>query len=188
MRKILAIIGILIVFGAGGYWGYQNFIKKPGLGPEPGEDVSTDPTAGWKTYTNAIYAYKVKYPADFYLHLTGYRPLPPYGVRFGNHPTSKPSSDYVYFEIDATRGTMSTPLDQFPELLDLISKGYTRTELTVDGRRAIKVVKPQAGLSAVVYLIKGNYSYRLASTTASAALGQAGFDEFDLFVGSLEFY
>lgn len=182
----MVIVGVLVVVGVGGYWGYQNFIKKPTL--EPGDEIPTDPTAGWKIYTNATYRYKIKYPADFYLHLTGYRPLPPYGVRFGNHPTDKPSSEYVHFDLDTTRTTMPAPPDQFPELLDLISKGYTKTELTVAGRRAIRAVKPQAGLSAVVYLIKGNYSYRLALATASAALGQASLGEFDLFVGSLEFY
>lgn len=184
----MAIVGILIVFGAGGYWAYRNFIKRPIPEPKPGEEVLADPTAGWETYTNATYAYKVKYPPDFYLHLTGYRPLPPYGVRFGNHPTDEPNPNFIHFEIDVTRETMPTPLDQFPEILDLISKGYIKTEFTISGRRAIKVAKPQAGLSAVVHLTKGNYSYRLALTTASVALGQASLDEFDLFVGSLEFY
>jgi hypothetical protein len=185
MRKILTIIGVLIVLGVGGCWGYQNFIRRPPSEPEP---APTDRIANWKTYTNAIYAYEVRYPADFHLHLTGYRPLPPYGVRFGNYPTDGVRSDFVYFEVSVTRETKLTPLDQVPELSDLTSKGYTKAELMVDDWRAIKVVKPQAGLSAVVYLIKGNYLYRLALTTATVALGQASLDEFDLFVGSLEFY
>jgi hypothetical protein len=83
---------------------------------------------------------------------------------------------------------MPTPLDQFPELLNLVSKGYTKAELTISTHRAIKVIKPQAGLSAVVYFIKGDSSYRLALTLANATLGQASLDDFELFVNSLEFY
>ncbi len=63
MNFLMLIAGILI--GAGGFWGYQNYLLKytatPLASPQPSAEAG-DPTANWKTYTSTKYGYSIKYP------------------------------------------------------------------------------------------------------------------------------
>lgn len=74
---LLAVFLVLVSLGSLGFWAYKNyFASSPVALPQPTAQVvvptaTPDPTANWKTYTNSVYNYSVKYPSDFTIFENG---------------------------------------------------------------------------------------------------------------------
>lgn len=64
--SIIILLGIAVIILIGGVVVYQKVLApKANPTPTPIASPTPDPTANWKTYTNSILGYQVRYPSDW---------------------------------------------------------------------------------------------------------------------------
>jgi hypothetical protein len=119
----------------------------------------------WQTYVNPKYGYTIRFPSGWYLNQGEFAPPPPETVRLSTFQIPKPVVLTQYAEM-----TIGTIADETMETNDLISKGFIKKEITIDGIKAIKLTSPltvEKGLYSAVYFSNDgiNYNLKLSSTT-----------------------
>lgn len=137
------IIFILIVLAVVGYSSYKSYL--PNLLVKPTPAPTSNPTANWKTYTDKVFGYSIKYPEDWECNVQG-EPLYNYGSRISLRPKQDDSSiikkltDFGLISVEVIRSEGS--LESFVEKNWNQSGNYIKeiVNTTLDGRIAKKVV------------------------------------------------
>ncbi len=127
---------------------------------------TTNQQANWQVYDNTKYGYKIKYPANWYFHQTGFNPPPPTGIFLANKPegtvpegrTAIPYTSFTVF-VDQSMGRT---LDNYEEIASLEAQGDIKSQTTVAGQSAVRLESSDTtGFTVSIYVKKGDYIYRL---------------------------
>jgi hypothetical protein len=156
---LILIIMIVIVAAIGiAYYFLRNpYVPMTTALPSPTPTVSqSSSTENWQTYKNDKYQYTVRYPNDWYLHLTGYAPPPPETIMFTTKPEGDNTFPYASVEIFSIENAAVTDITKHPEVVDLVAKGAKMETATVDGLPAAKVSNQDTLAVHVSYYVKGN--------------------------------
>lgn len=135
-QKLLVILFvILLVLIPSIFGGFLKLTreKKDSLNPSP--SPSPIRYLGWPEYLNEAYRYKLKYPYDWIILKS--ESNPPDSIVFINiKPEEYPNKPHVTFTIKADKYT-NQDLSSYPEVVNLIAKGYVARKLTISKSPAL---------------------------------------------------
>lgn len=184
MRRFIILIALIFFVIAGGV--YLRKTPPPPTPPnssEEGTTTSTDPTAGWETYSNKTYGYSFKYPSDWSTENDTGAPYhgPPEGATVSR---SWGPSDYCSFQVWISSFNYSDELESFVEI-----QKRDKEILEMSGFRAVKVFVDQPELAQAVYLATApDEHYRISYNRGSDTAHHEDCAElFDLFLPTFTF-
>jgi hypothetical protein len=120
----------------------------------------------WQVYDNTKYGYKIKYPANWYFHQTGFNPPPPAGIFLadkpeGTVPEGRTAAPYTSFTVFVDQ-SMGRTLDNYEEIASLEAQGDKKSQTTVAGQSAVRLESSDTtGFTVSIYVKKDDYIYRL---------------------------
>ncbi len=112
--------------------------------PAPAPAPTTDPTAGWKTYTNAQYGFEFKYPTSLQMEIMQPSPLFVSGLKLVSESKScfdpqNLASAVCIFSLSVGNGTGN------------LSKLGNPTQLTVGGKQATSISDAKEQLISIPF-------------------------------------
>jgi len=113
------------------------------------EKKNNKETAGWKTYTNNNVGFEIKYPSLW---------ESPFKDWAGGWTAGKFLDDNNFCVVGIS-SSLSLEPNQYPEIADLLKKGYIQTSIKIGGIDGIRLTdhSPNTGLvDAVYFFYKGN--------------------------------
>lgn len=118
-------------------------------------NIATDPTAGWKTYTNSQFSFQVKYPPTWNVVAETTNRTADDGVAFRVKPTTGTEEVIIY--PSGTKGLSLPPTIQ-------------RTATAIGGRSAEKIVyTPSTGAQGCYYrLLAGSVTWAIGGANSNA--------------------
>jgi hypothetical protein len=122
--------------------------------------------AGWPTYRNPMFAFEVRYPADWYVNQGAFAPAAPITTRFS---TYREGSVSVLGPRDAEAWISASDSPSLAEMEDLEAKGYVKRRLIISGVPAVRYTDraPHHGMYDVVYTLLGEHEYRIHLSAAT---------------------
>jgi hypothetical protein len=142
----------------------------------------------WQTYTNDTYGYELQYPSDWYYIPDAMSGPPPPATAFFANTEQISGIDYASFFVYVGIPDVST-LDEISEVVLLVEDGYTKTDTTVDGYSAVKLERRThpSDTGGSIYVINGDYMYRIIWGGTSVAVFEAHEDTLDEIIESFKF-
>lgn len=135
-QKIKIIIIILLIFITPAFFGGLLKLtreKKDSLNPSP--SPSPIRYLGWPEYLNDTYRYKLKYPYDWVMLKS--ESGSPNSIIFINIKEEEyPNKPHITFQILVDKIDSQT-LNDYPEIIKLISQGYVARKLTISNSPAL---------------------------------------------------
>lgn len=160
---IIVLIAVVVLVGVSGtaYYVYSSNQPKEELVSysQPENQYS-----GWQEYVNPKYNYSIKYPADWFFHKTGYNPPPPAAIELSNVDENLGEvGNEIRIDISSLPAEGEN-LETNAEIKLLTGQGYDKKSITVSGKTALKLEKPdnEGGVESTIYVYHKDNVYRIS--------------------------
>ena len=144
-------------------------------------------TKDWQQFENQVYSYSIKYPQSWYFHPQAINPPPPAAIFLANVKPKETQGSYASFTV-TTDKVLDRNLTSYPEITELIDAGYINSNLEISGSPAVLLVgSNQNRFQASVYVLHGDYFYRLSWQGTDEAIYNQEKEVFKQILATLKF-